>query len=57
MKTIDVDMRAQMKDLILTTELKYPVKIKNGWLVLLGLRLIGIGCWLAGITHNEEVVN
>jgi hypothetical protein len=53
LKTIDIDLREQMKHIVITTEKNYPVKMKNVWRVMLGLRLIGLGCWLCGITHEE----
>lgn len=57
MKTIEIDLRENMKQVVITAEKIYPVKLKNVWRVMLGLRLIGLGCWLAGIVYEEGKVN
>jgi hypothetical protein len=57
MKTIDIDLREQMKHVVITAERNYPIKMRNVWRVMLGLRLIGWGCWLCGITLEEGKVD
>lgn len=49
-----VDMRKQMNQMTITVEMKHGVKFKYRWLVLLGMKFIHFGCFLAGMNYKEN---
>ena len=48
-----IDLIDQMNQVTLNVERQYGFKFKNKWRVLLGLRVIHLGCWIAGLNFEE----
>jgi hypothetical protein len=44
-----IDLLDQMEQLTINVEVKHGIEFRNKWRVFLGLRVIQLGCWLAGI--------
>lgn len=50
---MEIDLREQMRQMTLTVEMQFGIKLKNKFIVLLGMRFIQFGCFLCGINYED----